>query len=731
MQLLFFLLSSLFLSSPLWCTTPVPYSGKVSVNGVNFEGTGKFAFSLYDLKEITHWRNGAKKDKTITVNVVNGRYTVLLGGQGMNALPPEIFLNHDELYLKVRFDQGDGKGFRHLTPDQRITAAPLALVAEVAKVAKFAESAKVADSVKEGGVAASQMKNNTITTAQLNEQILKYLKPEITSPLKLLLHRKNIYTGQPLTILGHADGKYLSYQWYRNGKIIDGAKSKNLEITNMNANNHNGSYSLTVRNDFGSISTQNVRVEVNSTRLYHTVPSVSNMEMIWVEPGTFTMGQKGYENNHEVTLSHGYYLGKFEVTQAQYREVMKNNSQNLNPEPSRRSNHDNRPVEKVSWEDIQVFLLRLNQAEQNASRLPLGWKYVLPTEAQWEYACRANTTTLYSWGNDINSSHANYNWDENATNGGDANETVDVGQNNANSWGFFDMHGNVWEWVHDWHSSYPSNPQTDPAGPASGSNRVLRGGSWSNDGTALRSARRTIHAPSTRSYSIGFRVGFQKIQSDTAKPELELLGGASTTHTSGQVWAEPGVAAHDVRDGNLTHSVKINGSVDINKTGTYKLTYSVSDAAGNQATAERVVTVVSNDLTFVAEISAYSPNKSVFETRNLKPFYESTITADNNSSAVHFDSWWRDESENPNRPWSETNKADLEGTMKQTFPSMTSFSIEKFSDSNVKETINASIEWYNWYHMPKFFKFSQEIFTDAFKQKFPEGTKVRITYSAN
>ena len=171
--------------------------------------------------------------------------------------------------------------------------------------------------------------------------------------------------------------------------------------------------------------------------------------------------------------------------------------------------------------------------------------------------------------------------------------------------------------------------------------------------------------------------------------------------------------------------------MDVNKTGTYKLTYSVSDAAGNQATAERTVTVVPNNLTFVAEISVYNSNKSVFESRNLKPFYETTITADNNSSAVDFNSWWRDESENPNRPWSETNSGDLDGTMKQTFPSMTSFSIEKFSDSNIKETINASIEWYNWYHMPKFFKFSQEIFTDAFKQKFPEGTKVRITYSAN
>ena len=209
-----------------------------------------------------------------------------------------------------------------------------------------------------------------------------------------------------------------------------------------------------------------------------------------------------------------------------------------------------------------------------------------------------------------------------------------------------------------------------------------------------------------------------------------MIGGESINHLLGQAWIEPGVGAYDLRDGNLSSSVVITGAVDVNDTGTYKLIYSVSDGAGNQGIAERNVTVVSNDLTFVAEISAYHSNKSFFETRNLKPFYETTITADNNSSAVNFDSWWREESETPNRPWSETNKADLDGTMKQTFPSMTSFSIEKFSDANVKETFNASIEWYNWYHMPKLFKFSQEIFTDAFKQKFPEGTKVRITYSS-
>jgi formylglycine-generating enzyme required for sulfatase activity len=154
-------------------------------------------------------------------------------------------------------------------------------------------------------------------------------------------------------------------------------------------------------------------------------------------------------------------------------------------------------VEKASWEDAQIFLTRLNTIEQSAGRLPNGWKYVLPTEAEWEYACRAGTTTAYSWGNDINSSRANYNWDGGGNDGNDSKQTVNIGQFSANPWGFFDMHGNVWEWVSDWKANYLTGAQTDPEGPASGSIRVTRGGSWDNVGTNLRSAKRNTTPPAT------------------------------------------------------------------------------------------------------------------------------------------------------------------------------------------------------------------------------------------
>ena len=135
---------------------------------------------------------------------------------------------------------------------------------------------------------------------------------------------------------------------------------------------------------------------------------------------------------------------------------------------------------------MQIFLTRLNASEQAAGRLPSGWSYVLPTEAEWEYACRAGTTTAYSWGTTIASSNANY-----SSSG--LSQTTDVGQYAANPWGFFDMHGNVYEWTADWYAVYSSGAQTDPTGPASGSARVLRGGSWNYCGRDLRSATRSNH----------------------------------------------------------------------------------------------------------------------------------------------------------------------------------------------------------------------------------------------
>ena len=157
---------------------------------------------------------------------------------------------------------------------------------------------------------------------------------------------------------------------------------------------------------------------------------------------TTEAGRGTDETEHNVSLTHGFYLGKYEVTQAQYEAVMTGNTHGLSPTPSQFTG-SNRPVEKVSWDDIQIFLTRLNDLE--AANFADGWTFALPTEAQWEYACRAGTTTTYSWGNDIDSTHANWN------HGSGPDQTVNVGQFSANAWGFFDMHGNVGEWISDFY----------------------------------------------------------------------------------------------------------------------------------------------------------------------------------------------------------------------------------------------------------------------------------------
>ena len=238
--------------------------------------------------------------------------------------------------------------------------------------------------------------------------------------------------------------------------------------------------------------------------------STVSLEMIWVEPGTFMMGspeteegRMDRETQHQVTLTSGFYLGKYEVTQAQYQAVMKGVSGDLNATPSISHGFPNRPVENVSLNDIEIFLERLNA--QESGNIPAGWAYVLPTEAQWEYACRADTNTSYYWGDSINSNDANY--------GNNIGHTSEVGLYDANPWGFFDMHGNVSEWTPDWFEDFSSFARTDPVGPSLGPGRVVKGGSFNDPrGFYSRSAHRSVLNHRFRYGNNGFRLALRKVQ---------------------------------------------------------------------------------------------------------------------------------------------------------------------------------------------------------------------------
>ena len=231
-----------------------------------------------------------------------------------------------------------------------------------------------------------------------------------------------------------------------------------------------------------------------------SIPDI-NLDMLWCKPGTFMMGspedEKGRRDNetqHKVTLTKGFYLGKHEVTQAQWEKVMGSNPSHFKGATLL--------VEKVSWDEAIKFCEKLTQTEKEAGRLPEGWTYTLPTEARWEYACRAGTTTAYSFGDEITPKQANYYE-------GKIGKTTEVGTYPANAWGFHDMHGNVWEWCLDWYGDYPNGSASDPVGQSDGSGRVDRGGSWSSYGWRLRSACRNGLTPVTRSSSLGFRLSLQ------------------------------------------------------------------------------------------------------------------------------------------------------------------------------------------------------------------------------
>ncbi len=236
------------------------------------------------------------------------------------------------------------------------------------------------------------------------------------------------------------------------------------------------------------------------------------LEMLWCAPGTFTMGSPSNEGErsfdeeqHAVTLTEGYWLGKHEVTQAQWEEVMRSNPSNFKGA--------NLPVEQVSWDDATMFCAKLTERERSTGLLPEGYAYQLPTEAQWEYACRAGAKTAFSFGDSLSSREANFDGNHpygDAEEGVSPEKTSAVGSYPANAWGFHDLHGNVWEWCQDWYGQYPNGPVRDPVGPAVGSRRVFRGGSWFNVAQYLRSANRYWREPYCRTSSLlGFRLSLR------------------------------------------------------------------------------------------------------------------------------------------------------------------------------------------------------------------------------
>ena len=266
-------------------------------------------------------------------------------------------------------------------------------------------------------------------------------------------------------------------------------------------------------------------------------PNSIGMDLIEIPAGKFTMGSPAGEKNRRenekpvaVTLSKPFLLGKTEVTQGQWQAVM--STEPWKGKPLVQADKDG-PATEISFFDAVEFCETLTDLERKAGKVKASEEYRLPTEAEWEYACRAGTTTAYSFGDDV-STFGEYGWFSGNT--VDANSGQQYarkfGIKKPNPWGLHDMHGNVWEWCSDWYgNALPGG--TDPVGPERGSKRVSRGGGWGTDPKFCRSSSRFDYDPSNRNSDQGFRVARSQSATVTAAKARKADAGAGRCRNVG------------------------------------------------------------------------------------------------------------------------------------------------------------------------------------------------------
>jgi formylglycine-generating enzyme required for sulfatase activity len=251
------------------------------------------------------------------------------------------------------------------------------------------------------------------------------------------------------------------------------------------------------------------RFDVNADETFHNptaraVTDRTGIVLIEIPSGRFTMGspqsepgRHADETSHDVTINRPFFLGQHEVTRQEWRTVMGSNAGRFTECGPRC------PIESVTFAEVQQFLAALNAQPEHEVL------FRLPTEAEWEYACRAGTTTPFSTGGALTTAQANFNGRQpsaSAAPGLFRERPTRVGGFPVNAWGLADMHGNVWEWTSDWYGPYPSEDVVDPLGPPSGEQRVIRSGSWQTDASSARCASRAAHEPDRRDSALGFRV---------------------------------------------------------------------------------------------------------------------------------------------------------------------------------------------------------------------------------
>ena len=523
------------------------HQGRIAVNGVNFDGAGQFKFALVNAAgDTTYWSNdgasttGDEPSAAVPVTVSKGQYAVLLGDAPMGAILPSVFAENADVRLRLWFSADSGNTFEQLNPDRRIAAVGYALNATEGPVGPEGPQGIKGDTGNTGlqgsigmtgaqglqgdtGVAGPQGVKGDMGDAG-PQGLIGMIGPAGPQGLQGIQG--------PQGVGGMAGPNTVNGNTFYIGSDEDADEADSLlqfgtDATVLMTLRQNGDAAIGGAMTIGTTSATETAGMIRWTGtdfegytgsewLSLTIPAellatpVANM--VRIEPGEFLMGSPAAEPDRsgnegaggaQVTtlITRGFWMGKYEVTQQEYLDVIGSNPSNLTGDL-------NRPVEQVSWFDAQAYCAKLTIQERTAGRLPaVGYAYRLPTEAEWEYVCRAGTTTAFSYGNDnppAYDSLTDYGWY--SSNGGGT--THPVGEKLPNPWGLYDMHGNVWEWCQDWYeSSYPAGMLVDPMGATSGSNRVYRGGGWNSTPNLARCALRgNLFNPNSSVDFFGFRV---------------------------------------------------------------------------------------------------------------------------------------------------------------------------------------------------------------------------------
>ncbi len=302
------------------------------------------------------------------------------------------------------------------------------------------------------------------------------------------------YLGVDLVVIGRLD--QLGNRYIFNLKMIDALRDRIKNRVSVVVDNDIGM----VFNEVRALVDTLIRGELSPEQVLKVQESDSiiiqkiNKEIVWIFPGTFYMGSKPKQGEidelpqHKVTLN-GFYIDKHEVTRKEFEQIMGYN-------PSRFKGCPSCPIDNVSWFEAQEYCQKVNKR--------------LPTEAEWEYVCRAGTEGVFHYGNTLSSKRANFNGQQpygGVPKGQFRRKPLPVGSFKPNAWNLYDMHGNVWEWCSDWYdvAYYGNSAEKNPRGPKQGNYKVVRGGAWDSGGAGLRAANRISYSPSMRLNTIGFR----------------------------------------------------------------------------------------------------------------------------------------------------------------------------------------------------------------------------------